>query len=725
MVKHKINLRMMNQGAAPIINLVQNDTGREVECNILDFEIPEGATSKLWLIKPSGKVASCSGIIFGSTVTITLTDQAVAEDGMSVAQLKINKDGKTVSSFLMYFTFEADTSKNGVISKDDIKLVETFIQEQKKALDAYIAEKTQDIDGKLNKQQWIENANKYLKIDETGNVVPADAPSGGSGFSGNYNDLTNRPTIPSRLSEMVEDETHRVVSDTEKQTWNEKANKSEIPNALPNPHSITFTGAVTGSYDGREPLNIDIPVGGGGNVTPEQIQSAVDEYLDQNPVQPTKIDETLTQKGQASDAKVTGDELRAINDMIAANLGENVTVNPPPQTSVNLFDAEKAEKGYYDVNTGAYNANDGYRTITLPYQTTDIIRKSKDVEWFSTWILLLDSDKQPILSKINVLSGNNFTNPGWDEWKMQAETLLNEPKYQNARYVKVCCSIFGETKDFNKFMVTVNNPLPEEYVPPASDIQELKSSSTQKFVYSSILDEHIRTIVNSGSSGNLDGKTILFVGDSIVAGFVQEQGLPNYGKRNGFVEMLQSKYPKAVIKNLAAGGATIAHYENEATKCVLEQIRSAISQYPNADYIVIQGGVNDTWMAQQVGLGEISAGYTASLNESTFCGALESIMKQAVTRWTGKKIGFLTTHKIPGAPNLGQYMEKAKEICKKWSIPYLDLFTESTINYTIESVKKDLSYRTADYPNGDGTHPNEACYEQIFVPKIEKWLIGL
>lgn len=38
----------------------------------------------------------------------------------------------------------------------------------------------------------------------------------------------------------------------------------EIPSALPNPNALTFTGAVTGSYDGSAPLSVEIPSGGGG-----------------------------------------------------------------------------------------------------------------------------------------------------------------------------------------------------------------------------------------------------------------------------------------------------------------------------------------------------------------------------------------------------------------------------------------------------------------------------
>ena len=36
----------------------------------------------------------------------------------------------------------------------------------------------------------------------------------------------------------------------------------DIPEALPNPYALTFTGAVTGSYDGSAPVSVEIPQGG-------------------------------------------------------------------------------------------------------------------------------------------------------------------------------------------------------------------------------------------------------------------------------------------------------------------------------------------------------------------------------------------------------------------------------------------------------------------------------
>ena len=80
-----------------------------------------------------------------------------------------------------------------------------------------------------------------------------------SNFSGNYNDLTNKPTIPSAYvhpsshaaTMITEDATHRFVTDTEKSTWNAKSNfsgsyndlsdKPTIPSAYVHPSSHTAT----------------------------------------------------------------------------------------------------------------------------------------------------------------------------------------------------------------------------------------------------------------------------------------------------------------------------------------------------------------------------------------------------------------------------------------------------------------------------------------------------
>ena len=49
----------------------------------------------------------------------------------------------------------------------------------------------------------------------------------------------------------------------------------EMPATLPNPNALTFTGAVTGSYDGSAALSVEIPSGGGGTDNPLRLIKTV------------------------------------------------------------------------------------------------------------------------------------------------------------------------------------------------------------------------------------------------------------------------------------------------------------------------------------------------------------------------------------------------------------------------------------------------------------------
>lgn len=53
------------------------------------------------------------------------------------------------------------------------------------------------------------------------------------------------------------------------------AQKTDIPSALPNPNTLSFTGAVIGSYDGSAPMSVNIPSA----VTDAHINSLIDTKL--------------------------------------------------------------------------------------------------------------------------------------------------------------------------------------------------------------------------------------------------------------------------------------------------------------------------------------------------------------------------------------------------------------------------------------------------------------
>ncbi len=73
----------------------------------------------------------------------------------------------------------------------------------------------------VDKQAKI-TASGLLKGDGGGGVTVAEAGT----------DYASPDDIPTKLSELLEDTTHRVVSDTEKKTWNSKPDAADIPTKL-------------------------------------------------------------------------------------------------------------------------------------------------------------------------------------------------------------------------------------------------------------------------------------------------------------------------------------------------------------------------------------------------------------------------------------------------------------------------------------------------------------
>lgn len=90
-------------------------------------------------------------------------------------------------------------------------------------------------------------------------------------FSKLLSKIASSIAVPSNLSDLSEDAQHRTVTDEEKALWDGKSEFSgkyedlaNAPDTLPNPKKITFTGAVTGSYDGAVEMTVNIPQSTGG-----------------------------------------------------------------------------------------------------------------------------------------------------------------------------------------------------------------------------------------------------------------------------------------------------------------------------------------------------------------------------------------------------------------------------------------------------------------------------
>ena len=114
------------------------------------------------------------------------------------------------------------------------------------------------------------SSNITLEASDVG-AVPTTRTVNGKALSGNItlsasdvNALPNTTTIPTTLAGLAEDSTHRVVTDTEKATWNAKSNFSGSYNDLTNKPAIpSIDGLATTSYVDTAVANIVLTSEGG------------------------------------------------------------------------------------------------------------------------------------------------------------------------------------------------------------------------------------------------------------------------------------------------------------------------------------------------------------------------------------------------------------------------------------------------------------------------------
>jgi putative cell wall-binding protein/lysophospholipase L1-like esterase len=207
----------------------------------------------------------------------------------------------------------------------------------------------------------------------------------------------------------------------------------------------------------------------------------------------------------------------------------------------------------------------------------------------------------------------------------------------------------------------------------------------------------------------LNGKKLLNFGDSIAKGT---------GNNNiGYAEIIGGK-TDMICYNYAVGGAVFGTDKNRPTRSrIPAQVDLAIKNGIDPDYIIFEGGTNDISFAD---LGKITEGYTASLDLDTFCGGMEYCCKTLLTNYYDKKIIFVRVHNRVSSNKTLQkvYGDKAIEICKKWRIPYVDLYSEGELNANNPTQRLMYTVYKPELGTGDGTHPNQAGYEKFYVPMI-------
>lgn len=187
-------------------------------------------------------------------------------------------------------------------------------------------------------------------------------------------------------------------------------------------------------------------------------------------------------------------------------------------------------------------------------------------------------------------------------------------------------------------------------------------------------------------------------------------------------------------KNYAVAGGTIAENTGESVHSVCATLDTMLAAFPNADYVIIEGGTNDADILGDDGIGtfdadDFSAEYVTALDKDTFSGALESIFYRLVTTMKTKHIGYIIPQKMGHTAALvtrrRTYFDRAIAICQKWGIPYLDLWNNFWFNWEL-AAHWDTEMTSAENEEAgnlylDGQHLTTTGYA-VQSPVIAEWI---
>lgn len=283
-------------------------------------------------------------------------------------------------------------------------------------------------------------------------------------------------------------------------------------------------------------------------------------------------------------------------------------------------------------------------------------------------------------------------------------------------YIRNCYpNSYNNWKKKYYFVITESNTIPDEtYIPYQVEMRLIGAGIEDDYseIYNPLID-----------------KLAVWDGDSICA--ADNDTLGGWPMRIGTANHMD-------VKSYAVSGATITS-NTSASHWISTSIDTIAEAYPNADYVIIDGGTNDADQLRDVegGIGtfdadDFSAEYIAALNKNTFSGALEYVFCKMVTVWKGKHVGYIIPQKMGtgSAAVAGRilFFDRARAIAAKWGIPVIDLWNDYYFNWQLAAHYDPLLTSEGNNEAGnlyrDGQHLTDKGYE-IQSTVIAEWMKGI
>ena len=230
---------------------------------------------------------------------------------------------------------------------------------------------------------------------------------------------------------------------------------------------------------------------------------------------------------------------------------------------------------------------------------------------------------------------------------------------------------------------------------------------------------------NVNETGILNGKSVLFAGDSITNA-VKDSKKPYYGWSGRIGSANNMDWKNAGISSATISTALANSYpENRIVNQLIDNQEKAY------DYVILHGGMNDSIAMTQIG--DMTDSFNLEdFDTSTFSGAMDELLCKAKELYPDAIIGYIVNYATPNSTwggysnNNKTYFDRAKEICEKWGIPYIDLYDGGV---EIEGEHKSYSYDILEVTSGKNMYDNLSTeihigskgYD-IISPYIQKWM---
>lgn len=454
----------------------------------------------------------------------------------------------------------------------------------------------------------------------------------------------------------------------------------------------------------------------------------------------------------------------ACTKLFPVKAGDIVEIGTAIQDYLITWNLDKTYKGYKNIasstNNVEYTVEDGVGFVsfniykdnfdtTITINDVDIYSLYK-IEWLSCDENAIYPEKlykltDKIIDKNCYLTNGGFwntsgeftTNSNWNASKYKIPVKLNDKiEMVNGRGISII--LFDEDDNVvQAYEHSYSNPLNYSYIitPLLDDAAylkfnvfnndledyDLKINGRSIFknynlewlvVSEDNLSSELKLKISEYNQNKWFNKKSVMYGDSIVAG---SPGTTPYAQR------LQTELLLNQSANEGVSGRPIADGTPNGSGTVTT-VANTISTYSTYDLVIIAGGTNDFKL--NVPLGNILPVGSNNFNRNEFTGAYQHLLENIINTKDTIRIVMMTPlqrnnsgydiyHTNTAGYKLIDYCNRIKEIAQLYSVPVIDMYSNSSLNLL------NLSTYTLD-----GLHPNNTGYE-ILTDYIAHQLINM